>query len=146
MRLLLPLVLLLGSALAADSGTTVPSKRPPDPELAQALWSQSCSACHGAKGLGDGPIAAALGGVESLKGRITRDSLDEMTSVVRNGNRKMPAFSETIDAGDTKRILEWIRDVSSGKIDPKPGKPGKPDAKAAEPKDPEPKAEGNDEP
>ena len=75
------------------------------------------------KGLGDGPLAAALGGVGTLDGRIGADSMDAITGVVRNGKGKMPAFSETIDAGDTRRILEWIRDVSAGKIEPKSPKP-----------------------
>lgn len=106
-------------AFAADSNTTVPTKRPTDQETGQTLWAQSCSSCHGAKGLGDGPLAAALGGVETLKGTITKATLDDMTGLVRNGKDKMPAFSETIDAGDTRRVLEWIRDVADGKIQPK---------------------------
>jgi mono/diheme cytochrome c family protein len=112
-----------GAALAADSNTTVATKRPPDPEVAQTLWSQSCSACHGMKGLGDGPLATALGGIETLDGRIGLESMDAATGIVRNGKGKMPGFSETIDAGDTRRILEWIRDVAAGKIEPKSPKP-----------------------
>lgn len=108
-----------GYALAADTTSTVPTKRPPDQEVGQALWVQSCAACHGTKGLGDGPLAAALGGVKTLKGAITADTLDGLVGVVRNGKDKMPAFSETIDAGDTRRVLEWIRDISDGKIQPK---------------------------
>ena len=112
-----------GAALAADSNTTVATKRPPDPEVAQTLWSQSCSACHGMKGLGDGPLATPLGGVATLDGRIGLESMDAATGIVRNGKGKMPGFSETIDAGDTRRILEWIRDVAAGKIEPKSPKP-----------------------
>jgi mono/diheme cytochrome c family protein len=116
-------VLAGNAAYAADSNSTVATKRPPDPEVAQTLWSQSCSACHGMKGRGDGPLAAALGGLETLDGRLGAETMDDMVGVVRNGKGKMPAFSETIDAGDTRRILDWIRDVSAGKIEPKSPKP-----------------------
>jgi len=108
-----------GLAFAADTTSTVPTKRPPDQEVGQSLWLQSCAACHGGKGLGDGPLAAALGGVKTLKGAIRPDTIDGLTGVVRNGKDKMPAFSETIDAGDTRRVLEWIRDIADGKIQPK---------------------------
>ncbi len=124
-------------AIAADSNSTVPTKRPTDQETGQTVWAQSCSSCHGPKGLGDGPLAAALGGVKTLKGAITPATLDAMTGVVRNGKDKMPAYSETIDAGDTRRILEWIRDISDGRIQPKIAKPKdesgikKPDPEAA---------------
>ena len=123
-------------AWAVDSNTTVASKRPPDQELAQTLWNQSCAPCHGAKGLGDGALAAPLGGVASLKGNITGESMNDMIDLVRKGDGKMPAYSETIDVGDTRRILEWIRDVSSGKIQPKVATPAKP-AKPATPLKPE---------
>ncbi len=133
------------SAFAADT-FSVPSKRPPDQEVAQALWVQSCAECHGAKGLGDGALAAALGGVESLNGRISTDNINAIIDVVRNGKGKMPAYSETIDAGDARRILEWIRDISSGKIQPKVPTPPKPPApptplKATTPADDEAKSE-----
>ncbi|MSP54922.1 MAG: cytochrome c [Myxococcales bacterium] len=121
-------------AWAADSNTTVPSKRPPDQELAQTLWNQSCAPCHGAKGLGDGALAAPLGGVASLSGRITDQTMNDLVDRVRKGDGKMPAYSETIDVGDTRRILEWIRDVSSGKIQPKAGAAAKPTKPAPHPK------------
>lgn len=108
-----------GLASAADTTSTVATKRPPDQEVGQSLWLQSCAACHGSRGLGDGPLAPALGGIKTLKGAITPETIDGLTGVVRNGKDKMPAFSETIDAGDTRRVLEWIRDISEGKIQPK---------------------------
>lgn len=116
---MLAVLALTASVYAADSNTTVPTKRPPDEQLAQAIWTQSCAECHGALGLGDGVLAPELGGVESLKGRITADSMNQLVDLVRAGKDKMPGYSETIDVGDTRRILEWMRDVSSGKIKPK---------------------------
>lgn len=104
------------------SDTTQPTKRPPDREVGMALYKQSCWQCHGEKGLGDGPAAAALvGGVPSLVGRIrskdaeSLEDFDALVNAVQNGKGRMPAYSEDIDKADTRRILLYVRDVLEGK-------------------------------
>lgn len=98
------------------SDTTVPTKRPGDREIGEALWKQSCSQCHGATGLGDGPAAEAMpGGVPDILGTLTEESLDRMVTVVQEGRGRMPAYSETIDRADSRRVLQYLLDRAAGK-------------------------------
>lgn len=113
-------VLAAGAALAKPDGTSkMPSKRPPDYEVGKRLWTQSCWQCHGDKGLGDGPAAAALpGGVPSLEGKVKGEQFDALVRVIQEGRGRMPAYSETIDEHDSRRILVFLRDVLEGKAPP----------------------------
>lgn len=131
--------LLLSFALAApakDTTSTVPTRRPNDQEQGQALWAQSCSACHGKDGRGDGPAVADLvGGIAPLAGKIPEDGeMDRVIDLVQAGRGRMPAFSETIDRPDTRRVLVYIRERMEGHDGP-------PERKAAEEPE-EPGAEG----
>lgn len=134
MRLLL--VALALAAPAKDSTTTVPTKRPPDPEQGENLWRQSCSSCHGKEGRGDGPAVADLvGGIAPLQGKIPEDGeMDDVIDLVQEGRGRMPAFSETIDRPDTRRILVYIRERMEGHGGPpaKKGADEKDDADATE--------------
>lgn len=105
------------------SDTTRPTKRPPDREVGQTLYKQSCWQCHGEKGAGDGPAAAALvGGVPTLVGRIrskdaeTLEDFDALVTSVQVGKGRMPAYAEDIDKSDTRRILLYVRDQLEGKV------------------------------
>lgn len=99
----------------------MPTKRPPDREIGESLWRQSCSACHGRDGRGGGPAAAAVvGGVASLERQLPDDDdkLDPIVGLVQEGSGRMPAFSETIDRRDTRLVLLYIRDVLAGRQPP----------------------------
>lgn len=125
-----------------------PTKRPTDQEIGQNLWKQSCWQCHGERGLGDGPAAAALvGGVPTLQGRVrsvnaeTIQNIDALVDAVQVGKGRMPAYSEDIDRGDTRKIIFYLRDQLEGKG---PGGAGaeKPDDAADAPEGDGPGAEG----
>lgn len=121
------LALSAGVALAKPDGTSkMPTKRPPDYEVGQRLWKQSCWQCHGESGKGDGPAAAALtGGVPSLEGKVRGEEFDRLVQLIQEGRGAMPAYSENIDTHDSRRILQYIRDVLEGKPPPPPeGKQG----------------------
>jgi len=111
----------------------MPTKRPPDSEVGKKLWAQSCWQCHGEAGKGDGPAAAALpDGVPSLEGTIKGDKFDELVKVIQGGRGRMPAYSEDIDAYDTRRVLQYLRDVMEGKAPPPPEKGGEGEEGAGE--------------
>lgn len=112
--LLTSLLLAAGTALAKPDGTsTMPSKRPADAEVGKRLWKQSCWQCHGEKGAGDGPAAAAVpGGVAPLK--FSGEEIDALVKVVQEGRGRMPAYSEDIDKHDSRRVLQYIRDTING--------------------------------
>ena len=127
-RFSLALLLLLGAAPAKTTTppkppptSTMPSKRPLAPEIGENLWKQSCWQCHGEDGKGDGPAAANLiGGVPSLKGKIDEDRFDSLVTVIQTGKGSMPAFSETIERQDSRRILVYLKDRMAGKPKTKP--------------------------
>jgi mono/diheme cytochrome c family protein len=102
----------------------VPTKRPPDAEVGQALYQQSCWQCHGERGLGDGPAAAAMvGGVPSLAGKIVEEDFAGLVTIVEDGRGRMPAFAEDIDKHNARRILVYLREVMDGRIEPGKAKP-----------------------
>jgi mono/diheme cytochrome c family protein len=117
----------MGAAFAKPDGTSkMPTKRPPDYEVGKRLWNQSCWQCHGERGKGDGPAAAALpGGVPTLAGKVRGEEFDALVRVVQEGRGAMPAYSENIDEHDTRRILQYLRDVMEGKSAPPPEKEAK---------------------
>ena len=108
--------------------STMPGKRPPDAEVGERLWKQSCWMCHGKAGQGDGPAAAALpGGVPSLEGKAGKERNSENVRIIQEGLGRMPAYAETIDRHDTKRILVYLRKVQK---DPSSVEDVEPDAAA----------------
>lgn len=111
---------LLASTIAygkPDSPAAMPTKRAPDREVGERLWKQSCWQCHGLEGKGDGPAASALvGGVPTLVGKLKKEDFDALVARVQDGKGRMPAYREDIDKHDTRRILDYMRDVMNGKV------------------------------
>ncbi len=131
--MLLFLVVALAATPPKAGDSAVPGRRPPDQEVGETLWRQSCSACHGATGKGDGPSAAAVvGGVASLAGKLPDDDakIPGVVDLVMAGQGRMPAFSETIERGDLRLSVLYIRDVLAGRVVPKPKGPPAPAAAA----------------
>ena len=72
------MALSVGVAMAKPDGTSkMPGKRPPDYEVGKKLWAQSCWQCHGEKGMGDGPAAAAMPDTE-----VAGDPTDRLPHLV----------------------------------------------------------------
>jgi mono/diheme cytochrome c family protein len=108
--------------------SSMPSKIPPDPVVGETLWRQSCWQCHGELGKGDGPAAASvIGGVPSLEGKINAEKLDPSIDTILNGKGRMPAYSETMERPDVRRILIYLQERMDGKPPPSAG-PDSPDA------------------
>ncbi len=99
------------------------AKRLSDPEAGQVLYERSCVQCHGPRGRGDGQVAADLvGGVPDLDGKIVQGKFEDPIRLIQDGKGRMPAFAETIDRHDTRRILVYLTEVMSGRTEP--GKAG----------------------
>jgi mono/diheme cytochrome c family protein len=113
-------------AAKPNGDSAVPTKRPPDVDVGRVLWTRSCAACHGESGHGDGPAATALvGGVAALP-RAPKD-LAAWVTLVQEGRGRMPAFSETLDARDTRRVLVYLQERQAGRAGRRPDAP-EPDA------------------
>lgn len=115
------LLLAMLAFAAPEKTSTVPSKRPPDPEVGERLWAQSCWQCHGESGKGDGPASAAVpGGVPAMKEKVVDADFSAFIEVIEDGRGRMPAYAEVIDRHDARRILVYLRDKGEGKAPPPP--------------------------
>ena len=79
------------------------------------LWAKHCKACHGAKGLGDGPKSAALKTkVPSLKDAAFKSQTDgEIFYKTDKGRDEMPAYEKKIpDANDRWSLVAYMRFLS----------------------------------
>ena len=125
-------LLALGAAflfVRVDARAAEPTKLPPDKEIGRTLWLQNCWMCHGKAGLGDGPLASAVGATASVQRAYPEGKdQDAAVTVIQVGRENMPAFSEVFDKADTKRILTWLTAVAGGE-DPDAAAPPKPKPK-----------------
>lgn len=86
----------------------VPKKMLPSKERGENLYKELCWQCHGMQGKGDGPLANVVH-ASSVVGLDTSKE-KEYIDIIQNGKGRMPAYSETIDRHDSRRILLWLRD------------------------------------
>lgn len=96
-----------GSVLAAQ-----PTRRPTDLERGKTLYERHCVLCHGDDAEGDGPAAAALTQpVPSLLGQVEPN--EETVRLVLRGSGAMPGYMATMDTYDARRVLRYIKQLSS---------------------------------
>ena len=95
-------ILLLGSACAAAGIATAADR----PDAGRREYRNSCAACHGSEGKGDGPLRASLqrspadltllaqrnGGV--FPAQRVQQVIDGRTEVKSHGTREMPVWGE----------------------------------------------------
>ena len=112
------ILLVAGSAAAQDKGWEVPAKAKamkPTENLAdksviadgKAVWYKHCKACHGSKGLGDGPKGAMLkadpGDFSSTKFQAQSDGTLYYKTITGKG--EMPAYAKKITNEDDRWAL-----------------------------------------
>lgn len=120
-----PALLWAGLVAIGPAAWAAPASRlAPDAERGAQLYAEACAACHGAAGLGDGPLARATATpAPKLAGQVRPDP--EAVARLAAGSGDMPGFSERYAASDLRRILVYL----SG-LDPQTGEgPGKPKPK-----------------
>jgi cytochrome c6 len=67
-----------------------------------------CAACHGDDGLAASPMAQALG-VKSYKAPdVLKLSDIDLTAIIKNGKKKMPAFAGKLTDAQIKDLLLYI--------------------------------------
>lgn len=114
-----------GAELSAEVATSEPLVFPegtPNLESGQILFAQSCAACHGLRGLGDGeqagqlPVAVpAIGDPQVARQR----SPHEWYQMISQGNldRFMPPFSGSLSPQDRWDVLAYVYSLSAGMQD-----------------------------
>lgn len=103
-----PLVLLLLAAACEGSGSVSPAAQ----AEADAIWSDRCANCHGPRGMGDGPGAAAL----PTKPRVLADSAwqsqvtdEHISTVITDGGKVLGLDSNMAANPDLKAKPEVLR-------------------------------------
>ena len=76
-----------------------------------------CAPCHGDRGRGDGPAAAAFNpppsdftNPEGL-GKLTDE---EVAEIITRGRTSMPAFGAILDEGALTALVAYLRELSRG--------------------------------
>ncbi len=74
------------------------------------LYGIYCRHCHGAKGHGDGPVAAKISKPADLTARQYIESRDGLFYyTIRHGTPIMPALAEAVTARERWAIVNYIR-------------------------------------
>lgn len=84
----------------------------------KALYEKNCVACHGPKGSGDGPAAAAMPNKPAdLTLPVTQKKSDgELSKIVSEGTAKgMPPWKSTLKDEEIKAVVEFIKEFGSKK-------------------------------
>lgn len=110
---------IFGVVIAGIAYAGRPTKRLSDDDRGKQLYDRHCVQCHGAKGAGDGPAAAALvHPVPDLRdGKLTFTNREAKAAVVLDGKNAMPSFETSFDRYDARRVLRWMEKQANGTSD-----------------------------
>jgi cytochrome c5 len=79
-------------------------------EQGHVLFDTYCSVCHGANGRGTGPIAKHFRLVADLTSPTVQAYSDGlMYSIIREGGFNMPAYAESLSAGERWAVVRYVR-------------------------------------
>ncbi|MEO0600423.1 MAG: cytochrome c, partial [Myxococcota bacterium] len=80
---------------------------PTDEARGKELYERHCFACHGAGARGDGPATAAFR--DPVPPARDFEVSGKVIDVVLQGRQLMPAFGDTFDRADAKRVLQHMK-------------------------------------
>ncbi|MEN0068072.1 MAG: cytochrome c [Myxococcota bacterium] len=109
-------------------GGKQPSKRPTDEERGKELYERHCHACHGAGARGDGPATKALREAVPVARNFKIDA--SKIDLVMQGRNLMPAFGNTFDRNDAKRVLRHMVRLPDVATEPPEAEKPAPEAEA----------------
>lgn len=86
-----------------------------DPAVGQSIFKVQCVACHGAKGKGDGPAAAALNPrpanlTDPSRMRALPD--DSLIQVVTAGRNGMPGYGKILSLEQLREVVAYVRGLT----------------------------------
>jgi mono/diheme cytochrome c family protein len=133
MRRFFPALLLLLPLLVLAKQ---PTRRPPERQRGWELYRDNCFQCHGQRGGGRGPLSRVLGTPPpNIAQRFAEADFPAQIRVIMRGHGDMPGFSQVMNRGGARKILQWLEDPKpmgkgKGKGKGKRGRRGKRGAKA----------------
>lgn len=90
---------------------------PPDPaslKAAKTLYINNCAPCHGAKGKGDGPAAAALNPkpADHTSPALLKETDGSLFWKISEGRTPMPQYKKTFSDVQRWQLVNYIRTLS----------------------------------
>ena len=76
---------------------------------AAAIYKTRCAMCHGVTGLGDTPAGKMFKAASLKDPMVTTKSDEELTTIIKNGKDKMPAWKDKLTDEQIKSVLLYIR-------------------------------------
>ena len=82
--------------------------------IGRTLYKTQCSPCHGDKGKGDGPAAAALTPkpADHTSAALQAESDGSLFYKISEGRKPMPAFKNTLKENQRWALINYIRTLS----------------------------------
>lgn len=82
--------------------------------MGRTLYKTQCSPCHGDKGKGDGPAAAALTPkpADHTSAALQAESDGSLFYKISEGRKPMPAFKNTLKDNQRWALINYIRTLS----------------------------------
>jgi copper transport protein len=104
-----------GAVAAVDPAAGLAALDPAAIVRGEALFSQNCALCHGARGRGDGPGAASLTRppADLTTGHALPHADEDYAYWIENGieGTDMPAFGRELEDGEIRNVIAYIRSL-----------------------------------
>ncbi len=75
----------------------------------ETLFKSKCAGCHGADGKGDTGMGRMFKIRDLGSAEVQSQSDEELTKIISDGKNKMPAYGKSLNAGQIKELVGFIR-------------------------------------
>jgi mono/diheme cytochrome c family protein len=82
---------------------------PASAQDAGGTYKAKCAVCHGADGKGDTPVGKKMGVHDFSSSEVQKETDDALIAVVASGRNKMPPYGKSLNAGQIKDLVAYIR-------------------------------------
>ena len=73
------------------------------------IFQEMCVGCHGPDGRGDTDMGKQLKAADLTSAEVQQQSDSELSKVIKNGQKKMPAFADKLGDDEIKAVLAYVR-------------------------------------
>ncbi len=73
-----------------------------------AVYKAKCKSCHGADG-SPSAFAQKMGAMDLGSPEVQKKSDAELTKIITDGEKKMPAYASKLSSDEIKSVVEFIR-------------------------------------
>ena len=80
-----------------------------------AIFQEQCVGCHGSDGRAATDMGKQLKAADLTSADVQQQSDSALTKIVKDGQKKMPAFKGKLDDDDIKAVVTYVRELGKGK-------------------------------